>query len=157
LLLRHRLESLQQKGLTVEVQQEYQDLPLVFCSARQINQVLIALLDNALDAICAKFLLDCPEPAEYQAKITLKLRVQSAENLAEVCIVDNGIGIDPAIQAQIFNPFFTAKPVGQGTGLGLAICDRIIADHSGTLTVQSLPGQHTEVIVQLPIAPAANF
>jgi two-component system, NtrC family, sensor kinase len=153
LFIQHRLQEFQTQGLVIQIHQDYQELPLVLCSAGQINQVFMALLDNAIDAIVAKFLPASMENATVHPTITLKININPAAKMAEVGIIDNGIGITETVQPQIFNPFFTTKPVGQGTGLGLAVCDRIIAQHRGKLLIQSLPGQGTEAIVQLPIVP----
>jgi signal transduction histidine kinase len=67
-------------------------------------------------------------------------------------IADNGCGMTQKTQQQLFNPFFTTKPVGQGTGLGLAISYEIIVEkHSGQLRCDSVPGKGTEFIVEIPI------
>jgi signal transduction histidine kinase len=69
-----------------------------------------------------------------------------------VSIRDNGTGIDPKIQTQIFDPFFSTKDVGEGMGLGLAVSHRIIANHGGSLSVKSSLGEWTEFRFNLPIA-----
>jgi two-component system, NtrC family, sensor kinase len=152
LFIQHRLQEYQDQALGIHIEQDYQELPLVQCSARQMNQVFMALLENAIDAIIAHFRQNSAAPAA-QPTITIRTRLHRSENVVEVQIADNGIGIAETIQAQIFNPFFTTKPVGQGVGLGLAVCDRIIAQHHGKLLLQSQPGEGTTVIVQLPIVP----
>jgi signal transduction histidine kinase len=68
-----------------------------------------------------------------------------------VSISDNGPGIDPAIQSKIFDPFFTAKPIGQGTGLGLSIAYQIVQQHHGQIIVVSQPGDGTTVQIAIPI------
>lgn len=65
-------------------------------------------------------------------------------------VEDTGVGIPPALQAQVFNPFFTTKP--GGTGLGLATAHRIVEDHGGTIAFRSAPGQGTTFSVLLPVA-----
>jgi len=69
-----------------------------------------------------------------------------------IAIADNGMGMDTETQAQLFNPFFSTKPIGQGTGLGLPICYQIItATHNGTITIDSAPGQGSQVNLTLPM------
>jgi signal transduction histidine kinase len=71
-------------------------------------------------------------------------------------VTDNASGILPEIKDQIFDPFFTTKPPGKGTGLGLTISYQIITQHQGTIDVNSLPGQGTEVTILLPIQQFAR-
>jgi len=69
----------------------------------------------------------------------------------EIRVRDNGVGMPPEVQAKLFTPFFTTKPTGEGTGLGLSISyDIVTQQHSGTITVDSRPGEFTEFTVRLP-------
>ena len=64
---------------------------------------------------------------------------------------DNGIGIPPEVKEKMFNPFFTTKPAGEGTGLGLSIThDIIVKQHSGSIEVDTQPGEFTEIRIILP-------
>ena len=73
----------------------------------------------------------------------------------EIRIRDNGTGISAEVKEKIFNPFFTTKPAGEGTGLGLSIShDIIVKQHSGSIEVNSQPGEYTEVRIVLPRAAA---
>ncbi len=83
---------------------------------------------------------------------TLWLSTQRSEEKAKISIKDNGDGIPPDAVDRIFNPFFTTKPTDKGTGLGLSICNDIVRQHGGTIRVDTEPGQHTEMVVELPIA-----
>jgi signal transduction histidine kinase len=65
-------------------------------------------------------------------------------------LTDTGTGIEPAVQARIFDPFFTTKPPGHGTGLGLSISHGIVADHGGSISVQSTIGRGSVFTVRLP-------
>ena len=67
-----------------------------------------------------------------------------------------GAGIPDAVRDKIFDPFFTTKPQGQGTGLGLSISHGIVADHGGTIAVDSAPGKGTTFVVRLPAHPPAT-
>jgi signal transduction histidine kinase len=85
---------------------------------------------------------DCPSSGEsrYASRIA-------------VCIADNGLGMTPEVQQQIFNPFFTTKPPGKGTGLGLSISYRIVVDgHGGQFLCHSGTGWGTEFVIEMPIA-----
>ena len=71
----------------------------------------------------------------------------------EIRIRDNGIGIPPEVKDKMFNPFFTTKPAGEGTGLGLSIShDIIVKQHGGSIEVDTLPGEFTEIKIILPRA-----
>ena len=83
---------------------------------------------------------------------TLWLATRRGKDQAEISIKDNGSGIPPHVVDRIFNPFFTTKPTDKGTGLGLSICNDIVRQHGGAIRVDSEPGQHTKMIVELPIA-----
>ncbi len=83
---------------------------------------------------------------------TLWLATRRGKDQAEIGIKDNGSGIPPQVVDRIFNPFFTTKPTDKGTGLGLSICNDIVRQHGGAIRVDSEPGQHTEMIVELAIA-----
>jgi signal transduction histidine kinase len=69
----------------------------------------------------------------------------------EIRIWDNGIGIPPDVKEKMFNPFFTTKPAGEGTGLGLSISyDIVVKQHSGSMEVDTKPGDFTEIRIVLP-------
>lgn len=69
----------------------------------------------------------------------------------EISVTDNGIGIDPEHQKNIFSPFFTTKTVGKGTGLGLSVCYGIIDNMGGTMKVSSQKDVGTTFTVSLPV------
>lgn len=133
-ILRHRL------GPQAKIYKEYGVLPLVECHAGQINQVLLNLLSNALDA------------AGSSAEITIRTW-QPRPNAIIISIQDNGPGIPDEIATRIFDPFFTTKPVGQGTGLGLSICHQIIVkEHKGLIRCINHPNQGAEFQIELPVS-----
>ena len=84
---------------------------------------------------------------------TLWLSSRRTAEYIEVRIKDNGMGMPPDVIDKIFNPFFTTKPTDQGTGLGLAISSDIVRQHGGTISVESEPGQFTEMSIVLPLEP----
>lgn len=118
------------------VHRNYGDLPLIRCNPGHLNQVFMNLLVNAAQAI------------EQDGDITIETRLQGSDVIIE--IGDTGAGIASEHLSQIFNPFFTTKPVGMGTGLGLSISYDIIQQHRGDITVNSQPGQ-TVFTITLPI------
>ncbi|MCV6615776.1 MAG: ATP-binding protein, partial [Cellvibrionaceae bacterium] len=132
----------------VQIQKRYQrDLPPVYCIGSQISQIIINLLVNAEQAI------------EEKGQITLTTSLSEktlpkGRASVDICVTDNGSGINEEIADRIFDPFFTTKPVGTGTGLGLSICYNIAAGHGGLITVQSQPGRGSQFTLSLPISGA---
>ena len=85
----------------------------------------------------------------------LRAASKSLGDMVEIRIRDNGAGIPSEIREKIFNPFFTTKPAGEGTGLGLSIThDIIVKQHSGSIEVETKPGEFTEVRIILSRRPA---
>ena len=123
----------------VEVIKRYGEIPQVACSPSQINQVLLNMMSNAVQAI-----------EHDQGKLLLKTETEGA--WVRISIQDNGKGIAQEHLPKIFDPFFTTKPVGQGTGLGLSISYQIVQAHGGTIHVASVPGKGTRFIISLPLA-----
>ncbi|HET6387842.1 ATP-binding protein [Hyphomicrobium sp.] len=130
-----------QKGITIT----RHDAPngTVVGSQSTIAQVLVNLIVNAVAAVRAI-------EEERKPEITITSVIEGEELI--VSVRDNGTGIDPKIQNQIFDPFFSTKDVGEGMGLGLAVSHRIIANHGGSLSVKSSLGEWTEFRFNLPIA-----
>ena len=84
---------------------------------------------------------------------TLAATTKNLGDRVEIRIRDNGTGISPDVKEKMFNPFFTTKPTGEGTGLGLSIShDIIVKQHTGSIDVDTQPGEFTEIIVTLPRA-----
>jgi two-component system, NtrC family, sensor kinase len=152
LILKHRLSS-QGSSSQIDVIKDYGDIPLVNCFAGQLNQVFLNILVNAIDA-----LEDTQSINHHQKSPTTHswIRIQTTvidNQYIEIVIADNGMGISESIQQEIFNPFFTTKPVGKGTGMGMAISYQIITErHNGRLTFASTLGKGTEFKIQMPIA-----
>jgi two-component system NtrC family sensor kinase len=129
------------KKKQVRVEKDLAVLPNVMCYAAKINQVVMNLVMNAIDA--------CPEGGSVV--------VRTREEGDHVCVdvIDSGCGIEPSIRERIFDPFFTTKPVGVGTGLGLSISYGIVQDHGGSIEVESTPGQGARFTIVLPTKLAA--
>jgi signal transduction histidine kinase len=146
LILGHRIKPQKNSDFPrIQIVKQYGDLPLVNCYAGQLNQVFVNILVNAIDAI--------EESASSDRQPCISIQTQVIDdNYVEIAISDNGSGIPEAIQQQIFNPFFTTKPVGKGTGMGMAISYQIITEkHKGRLTCVSSLGKGTEFIIHIPI------
>lgn len=124
------------------------DLPLVYCQVDEINQVLLHLLLNAIDAIKEKMQID----QSYKFGI-IEISTCFDSNGIVVQIRDNGIGIQEKHLDKIFDPFFTTKSPGKGTGQGLAIAHNVICSkHSGDIFVSSNYLKGTEFIIKLPFS-----
>jgi two-component system sensor histidine kinase HydH len=121
-------------SLTLEMSDE--NLTAVF-DRDKMSQVMLNLLLNAVDAM----------PGGGR----LTVRAEAGEGGAiRIQVVDNGVGIDPADQAHMFEPYFSTKP--SGTGLGLAIVHNVVQAHRGEIRVDSRPGEGTTVHITLPAA-----
>ncbi|MDB9380252.1 PAS domain S-box protein, partial [Nodularia sphaerocarpa] len=123
---------------------EYGNLPAVECYPGQLNQVFMNILSNAIDAVEEQFIGE-------QGEIHIITEVVNTNRVA-IRIADNGRGIHQKILPKLFDPFFTTKAVGKGTGLGLSISYQIIVDkHCGNLSCNSIPGEGTEFVIEIPI------
>ncbi|MGB3296454.1 MAG: ATP-binding protein [Phormidesmis sp.] len=131
----------------IQIVKHYQKLPPLDCDHAAINQVLLQILNNAIDAF-----LSADKPfKQAQPKIRIDVRKLDDE-WVQLQISDNGKGMSDGIQHHIFDPFFTTKPVGQGTGLGLSISHQIVVEqHSGKIYCHSQEGKRTSFTIELPI------
>ncbi|MDB5299268.1 MAG: domain S-box [Phycisphaerales bacterium] len=124
------------KRKQVRIETDLAPLPRVACYPAKVNQVVMNLLTNAIDA------------SKKEGVVAVRTRSENGDVLIEVS--DVGTGIDPAVRDRIFDPFFTTKPPGEGTGLGLSISYGIIKDHGGSIEVQSELGKGSTFAVRLP-------
>jgi len=124
-----------------------EDVPLVTCQVGKINQVVLNLANNALDALEEKNGANSPSS-------TLMIATKKVGDSVQISIKDNANGMNEEIQSKIMEPFYTTKDVGKGTGLGLSISYSIIEDHGGTLDLESKEGVGTTFTVTLPIVDA---
>jgi signal transduction histidine kinase len=151
MILAHRLKE-RENYPAINLVKEYSQLPLVECTAGEINQVFMNVLVNAIDAIEEhNALRTVQEIKQNPSQITIRTSVLDAEWVM-IAIADNALGIPQQVQKDIFNPFFTTKPVGKGTGLGMSISYKIITDkHGGKLECVSTPGKGAEFLIKIPI------
>jgi len=133
-LIQHQVDL---AGIQVQPQLE-PDLPPVLCDGAQIEQVLLALMVNAMDAM------------PQGGNLWLTTRADEANNAVNVIVRDDGTGIPADILARLFEPFLTTKETGRGVGLGLAISRSILERHNGSIEVQSEPGRGTTFTITLP-------
>ncbi|MEG4312748.1 MULTISPECIES: PAS domain S-box protein [unclassified Microcoleus] len=152
LILNHRLKGNAEKP-PIQIVKQYGDLPPVECFAGPINQVFMNILSNAIDALeDANSRQTCREMLENPSQIMIGTEVVG--NFVEIKIADNGPGITEEVKQQIFDTFFTTKPIGKGTGMGLSISYQIIVErHKGELYCNSELGKGTEFAIRIPIAP----
>lgn len=113
------------------------DAPLVFADRIQVQQVLLNLIRNAIEAM-----QDAP-----RRELTVSTHALPSEGLVEVRVADTGGGIAPEIATRLFQPFVTTKP--QGMGVGLSICRTIVEAHGGKIRGESEPGQGTTFMLTL--------
>lgn len=158
LILQHRLKP-KNAHSGIQLIKDYGNLPTVECYAGQLNQVLMNLLSNAIDALEERDLKRTPDRSQaHPSQITIQtqfLPKHTGEGpWVRIKIADNGPGMTADVQARIFDPFFTTKEPGKGTGLGLAISYQILVEkHGGVFKCVSQPGIGTEFSIEIPSQP----
>jgi two-component system, NtrC family, sensor kinase len=130
-------------GITM-TEQIAENTPIVHVDPSQLQQVLLNLYNNAMDAIIEKH-------GSQGGELTVETGPDT-EGRVKISVMDNGIGINEDDIKKVFTPFFTTKPVGKGTGLGLSVCYGIVDRMGGTMEVESKRGLGTTFTVRLPVA-----
>ncbi len=126
----------------VVIARDYAGVGPVHCNRVAIEQVLLNLLKNAVQAMTG---------ADRRGPHRLTLRTRREDRWARVEVEDTGPGIDEKTRRHLFEPFFTTKPAGVGTGLGLSVSYFIVhQQHGGAISVLSTPGKGACFIVRLP-------
>ncbi|HEY9653590.1 MAG TPA: ATP-binding protein, partial [Coleofasciculaceae cyanobacterium] len=178
LILQHRLKA-KPTHPGIQVVKHYGELPLIECYASQLNQVFMNVLSNAIDALedyHTNQILEGIEPSPSQITISTTVKAVSLPTTGEqpslptppnedtcndhvvIRIADNGPGISEALKCQIFDAFFTTKPIGKGTGLGLSISYQIVVEkHGGIFKCFSQPGEGTEFWIEIPIRQTSQL
>ncbi len=136
--------DLRAKEQHVQIRLELEDdLPLIYCDPSKIQQVLMVLLHNAIEAM--------PGGGE----VRIRARKMDGGQI-ELCVSDDGIGIPKENLPHVFEPFYSSKNHGQSVGIGLFVAYGIIEQHNGTIAVASEENRGTQVVVRLPTGRAPN-
>lgn len=132
--------EVRRKGIAV-AQHLGEDVPPVMADPAQMQELLLNLITNALEAM------------ERGGRLTLTTEATREDGgmpTVRVTVSDTGPGMDADVLAHAFEPFFTTRGASGGTGLGLAICRRLARDHGGSIHLESAPGEGTRAVVELP-------
>jgi len=121
------------------VETTLQELPPIYCNLNEVSQVFLNIIHNAAQAI------------EKEGDILISSCYLDDQSLIQVVIQDSGKGMDDATRSQIFDPFYTNKPLGQGTGLGLSVSHGIIEALGGNIKVTSQEKKGTSFFINLPV------
>ncbi len=132
MLLEHKFKG------RISIDKKYGADGTLYCAPSIVNQVVMNLVSNAIDAI--------------EGDGTISIRTGKEDGIFCISVSDTGSGVAPEILDRIFEPFFTTKPVGSGTGLGLAISYSIVQANHGTIEVESGPDKGSTFTVRLPVA-----
>ncbi|WP_244329249.1 ATP-binding protein [Tolypothrix sp. PCC 7910] len=139
MIVQHRLNATNERPEIIIIK-DYDSLPQTECYAGELNQALMNVLANAIDAL------------EASSTPIITIRTQAIDGAIIIAIADNGAGMTEAVRSRIFDPFFTTKPVGKGTGLGLFISYQIITQrHGGKLYCNSGVGEGSEFVIEIPL------
>lgn len=128
-------EEIEKRRITVLT--ELGAVPLLRADKRQIEQVIVNMMLNAMQAL--------------NGGGEVRIRTARAGHTVSISIQDNGPGIPRNVRSRIFDPFFTTKPIGEGTGLGLSICAGIVSAHGGAIQVESEEGNGASFLITLPV------
>ncbi len=155
LIIQHRLNATSDRP-AIEITKNYGELPLIECYAGSLNQVLMNILSNAIDAVEEKWSqLDPAIRLSHVNAIQIYTECYSKDkenDRIRIRIQDNGGGIPSHSLQKIFEPFYTTKPVGKGTGLGLSISHQIIMEHhQGELSCISCLESGSAFVIDLPV------
>jgi signal transduction histidine kinase len=124
----------------IRVIETYTELPKVTCNVSKLNHAFLNIIMNAAQAI--------------QGEGVITITATSDNDRIEICVRDSGPGIPEDVLPHIFEPNFTTKPPGEGTGLGLSIAADAVADHGGSIRVETHAGVGTAFFIMLPVRSA---
>ncbi len=131
-----------QPGITLDLE----DGLAIEADAVRVRQLLHNLIRNAQEALEGQ--------VDGAIGITARSLKDDERPLAEICVADNGPGIEPEVRDRLFEPYVTNKK--KGTGLGLAIVKKLVEEHGGTVAAENLPERGARIIVRLPVRAAAR-
>jgi signal transduction histidine kinase len=142
-IVRHAMAVCQELAMNAHASIHYDGptaLPRVQMSATELTQVLINLVQNGAQAVAAR---GAPQG-------TVSIVARAEQNMLELCVRDDGVGMPPEVLGRVGTPFFTTR--AEGTGLGLAQCQRLVGSAGGRFRIESEPGRGTSVTIVLPVA-----
>jgi len=142
-IVRHAMAVCQELAMSVHASILYEGpsaLPRVQMSATELTQVLINLVQNGAQAVAAR---GAPQG-------TVSIVARTEQNMLELCVRDDGVGMPPEVLGRVGTPFFTTR--AEGTGLGLAQCQRLVGSAGGRFRIESEVGRGTTVTIVLPVA-----
>lgn len=135
-ILQHRI------GQRIHVTKELGTPDVIECMPGLLNQALMNLIGNGIDAI--------------EGPGSIRIQTGAEGDSYVIRVEDSGPGIPTALRERVFEPFFTTKPVGQGTGLGLSITYSIARKHGGTLELGDAPAGGLAAVIRFPLKPSAE-
>ncbi|NJL91716.1 MAG: PAS domain-containing protein [Coleofasciculaceae cyanobacterium SM2_1_6] len=166
LLVQHRCQSQPQRP-PIQIYKDYANLPLVECYPGQLNQVFLNVINNAIDALEESncYVNGITDSLGEESRGTnlgtafkkskllqIKISTELVDDWVSIRIHDNGCGVTEEVKKNMFNPFFTTKPIGKGTGLGLSTSYQIVVEkHRGKITCSSFLGKGTEIKIEIPL------
>ncbi|MDP4858594.1 MAG: ATP-binding protein [Desulfobacterales bacterium] len=130
--------TLRNAGVTIE-KQLAEDLPLISGNLQNIEQIIVNILINAVQAI-----------DHSQGRIRIETGIRPADGRLHLSIADNGRGVDPVLVDRLFDPFVTDKQTQGGTGLGLSVSYNLVKSHGGDIAFESRPGKGTIFHIDFP-------
>ncbi|TVP65491.1 MAG: response regulator [Nodularia sp. (in: Bacteria)] len=145
-ILRYQL-VLNNGAVNILVVKNYEDTPKILGQGNLLNQALLNILQNAIQALESK--ISTVTDSSFNPTIWLSISTTEQQQI-RISIKDNGIGITPENQLRLFEPFFTTKSPGKGVGLGLFTSYQIITEfHKGSLTYDAFPEEGSEFIIEI--------
>jgi two-component system NtrC family sensor kinase len=135
-ILAHRIRE------RIDIRTEFGEPDSVECYPSLLNQAVMNLISNSIDAIAGPGLIS--------------VRTGAVDGAYQIQVVDTGSGIAPEHRDRVLEPFFTTKPVGEGTGLGLSITYSIVRKHGGSLSIACPPGGGTAVTIRFPFRSSTH-
>jgi two-component system, NtrC family, sensor kinase len=139
-VVRHKLQM-----QAIELSADVPELPPVFCDASQIQQVLVAIVMNAVDAIASR--------GAQGGHLAIGASLAAADGRLDLAVTNDGPPIPKDVLPHIFEPFFSTKQAASGVGLGLAVAYGIVKRHGGEIQVET--GERTTFHVMLPMGEPA--
>jgi signal transduction histidine kinase len=122
-------------------------LPAIMAQHQQLEQVFLNIISNSRYALNRKY---SEANANKMIAISAEQINDNTSSCMQISFYDQGTGIQKELLDKIMNPFYSTKPIGEGTGLGLSISNEIITDHGGEINVESVEGEYTKVMINLP-------